>query len=672
MAAGTFALGLGTGLIAVPAARAAGTVATNSTAALLTALRGGGLVQATFSETLTLELPVVIAEDTVLQGAGSGGRTVVFSGGSARRLFQVLPGVRFELQNCTLRDGRAPGGGAIMNEGVLIASNVVFSASKALGAVGEIGADGETIFGFGKDGEDGTAGADAAGGAVFNAGEATFLDCTFSANAAEAGDGGKGGAGGAGSIHNGSGGDGGNGGSAFGGAIANTGTLTVERSLFTANSAGGGDAGAGGAVGTTTGGTGAGNGGAGGWGVGGAIYSAGWLGVGYSTFATNLASGGNSTAAGSPNLNAGEDGHTGGPALGGAIASWSTGYLVNSTLYTNLLVGGAGGNGGAGTFTTGDGGNGGDALGAAIQARGVFAVTNATLYWNVSTNGAGGAPGRSGLGESGAPGSNRGTALAADPKRTTSVKVVNSILATTTADTTYGPVVDAGANLFSDRGTGQAGKGSIFSADPGLGSYGVWTSGTPGFLPLSGSPAIDAADRTAAPALDQRRVNRPIGVGPDIGALESALTSYLVAGQVLEGEKGLNGIQVNIGDLVQVTDGEGRFQFGPLPAGFYTVALPDSGVGFSPRLVQLSLAADVTDLVFRAIPLSLAVQRDAVTGVNRLNAVGRPGREFRLEGSRGLESWETLVIGYSDAQGRVVFEHAPGEAPWWFYRLTAF
>ncbi len=247
-----------------PAVRAAGTVTTNSTAALLAAVRGGGLVQIALSDAITVEIPIEIGLDTVIEGSSTSGRTAIFSGGSARRIFRVLPGVRFAIQNCTLREGRATSGGAIFNEGILIASNVVFSASKAIGAAGVAGADGGSEFGFGDDGENGTSGGEAAGGAVYSTGEATFLDCTFTANSAEGGDGGKGGAGGAGGTHSGSGGSGGHGGAAFGGAVASTGPLAVLRSLFTANNAGGGDAGAGGAVGTTAGGVGSGSGGNGG------------------------------------------------------------------------------------------------------------------------------------------------------------------------------------------------------------------------------------------------------------------------------------------------------------------------------------------------------------------------------------------------------------------------
>lgn len=656
-----------------PAVRAAGTVTTNTTAALLAAVRGGGLVQIAVSDVISVEIPIEVGLDTVLEGSSASGRTAIFSGGSVRRIFRVLPGVRFEIRNCTVREGRAEAGGAILNEGVLIASNVVFSASKAIGTAGVAGADGGSEFGFGEDGENGTSGGQAAGGAVYSTGEATFLDCTFAANSAEGGDGGQGGAGGAGGTHAGSGGDGGSGGAAYGGAVASTGPLAVLRSLFTANNAAGGDAGAGGGVGSTNStGAGSGSGGRGGWGIGGALYSAGALAVSRSTFATNLASGGNATAAGAPRVNIGENGRSGGSALGGAIASWSTGSLVNSTLYTNLLVGGAGGNGGAGTATVGDGGNGGDALGAGVYVHGSFAITNATLVLNIGTNGAAGSSGKSGAGEAGDAGRRGGYAVAADPEGSGAVILVNSIFTASQNGTLRGPIVDAGANLFSDTGTGSAGPGSLVSTDALLGAYGVATSGTPGFLPLSGSPAVDAAIRTAAPAEDQRGVARPIGVGPDIGAFESATTSYVLAGQILDGVKGVAGVEVRVADRVQTTDATGHFQFGPLASGLYTVSLPDDGAGFVPRVYQLSLEADVTDLIFRVVSLTLSFERTAESGDSVVRATGRPGREFRLEGSVDLRSWQALGSVVSDVRGQAEFRHAPGAAPQWFYRVTAF
>ena len=49
-------------------------------------------------------------------------------------------------------------------------------------------------------------------------------------------------------------------------------------------------------------------------------------------------------------------------------------------------------------------------------------------------------------------------------------------------------------------------------------------STAPGFLLLPGRRAVDAADAFSAWAEDQRGLARPAGRGPDMGAMESAVT----------------------------------------------------------------------------------------------------------------------------------------------------
>jgi hypothetical protein len=230
----------------VPAARGEGTVTTNSTTALLHALGGGGEVRLSFLGTLTLELPLLIAADTVLVGDAPGGRTVSISGAERHRLFRVLPGIRFEVRNLILRDGLATNGAAILNEGLLHVSNVVFQGCSARGTAGAAGAAGAERFGYGEDGESGQPGEPASGGAILNLGEATLLDCTFDGNEAVGGDGGLGGAGGQGGWRTGAGGDGGSGATAYGGAVANAGFLRVTNCVFAGNSAQGGDGASGG------------------------------------------------------------------------------------------------------------------------------------------------------------------------------------------------------------------------------------------------------------------------------------------------------------------------------------------------------------------------------------------------------------------------------------------
>ncbi|MCC6232352.1 MAG: carboxypeptidase regulatory-like domain-containing protein, partial [Verrucomicrobiales bacterium] len=602
-------VGLGRGV------RGEGTVATASTSALVEALRGGGLVTLTFAETLIVETPILITADTTLVGAGSGGRTVTLSGGGVRRILQVLPGVRLEISQCILRDAVAASGAGIANEGTLVASNVTFIACKAIGASGAAGLAGENLPGVGGNGTGGADGFPAGGGAVENQGTARLVECIFQGNQALGGQGGKGGDRGLGGFRLGHGGDGGRGAAAWGGALWNAGTMELERCLFTANSAEGGDGGAGGSEAAILG---AGQGGPGAEGAGGAVFSTGWLTVDRCSFATNLVTGGIGARAGATLESLGRDGATGGAARGGAIAWWGEGWVVNTTFYTNLMAGGNGGNGVAGTFTSGDGGAGGDGLGAAIHVLGSVALTNVTLAWNTGTNGIGGTAGDSFFGEAGAAGRRGGSALAVEaPGRAV---VINSILASTELTTVHGEVSDAGHNLFSDAGTPTAGPGSVRGAHPRLSGFQVWTQGLPGLQPLVLSPAIDLADAMASPKWDQRGLSRLDGAGPDAGALEASLTRWSLSGVVRAAGVGLGGVPVRVTGTVAgsevaydlVTREDGTFRLADLPPAIYLVVPGISGAGYQPPLAQVGLSADVSNLVFERTAPSLQATRDTV------------------------------------------------------------
>ena len=652
-------------------ARGAGTVATNSTAALLTALQGGGLVQLTFPDTLVTDIPLMIGTDTILEGTVAGGRLATLSGGGVRRVFEVLPGIRFEIRNCVVREGLSTQGGGIYNRGMLVASNVVFASCKAVGTDGVAGKAGESRFGVGGDGGSGGSGTPGLGGALFNAGEATLVDCILSSNTAQGGKGGEGGDGGIGSWANGVGGDGGQGAVAYGGAIhGGAGSrTTITNTLFTGNVAVAGDGGAGGSDSAVLG---SGQGGSGASAAGGAIHSDGFLWVVRSAFATNAVTGGKAAAAGAPASNAGQDGGPGGHAWGGALASWSTGAVLNTTFVTNRVTGGNGGNGALGQFTSGDGGDGGSGLGGAVHGKGSLGLTNVTLAWNVVTNGLGGTGGGSFGGSAGSDGRAAGTGVAAAGG---TVTLVNSIVVDAgVRSTVSGGVVDAGHNLFSDNGTGRTVAGSLYSTDPRFSEYKVWVNfTTPGFLLGSGSPAIDAADAASAPAVDQRGVARPGGLGPDIGAMEVEASVYGIEGHVwadASGKQGLPGVELAVGDLRDTTDAEGRFRFGPLATGFYTVTIVGGGLGYTPRLIQLSLTAEVTDLEFRATALVLNyLPEPGMPGVGRLVADGIPGRTYRVQSSADLDVWSLVASTVADAQGRIDVRHDSGGAARIFYRL---
>jgi len=243
----------------------------------------------------------------------------------------------------------------------------------------------------GGDGGDGAAGGTGSGGAIANAGHLTVSNSTFSLNVAtgggggsggdggSAGGGGDGGGGGFGSFANGGAGGtggaasdepggsggGGPGGNGLGGAIYNTGTVTLTGSSFSGNAAVGGDGGVGGAGG---------NGGEGGFGgnfeppgITDPTFSIANGDVGpYSLFVngvltncgpadTNATYTGGKGGNGSPGADGGDgaDGGSGGNASGGAVANFGTLNIAGNALSSDQATGGRGGQGG-------DGGRGGD------------------------------------------------------------------------------------------------------------------------------------------------------------------------------------------------------------------------------------------------------------------------------------------------------------------------
>jgi uncharacterized repeat protein (TIGR01451 family) len=391
------------------------------------------------------------------------------------------------------------------------------SGGEGLPATGESGGSGAT------GGKGGFAGVDS-GGAIYNSplGSVAITTSSFSQNSAIGETGGPAGAGGGGQLPGGSGGTGGTGGSAgdaFGGAIGNQGTMTIDTSSFFNNQAIGNNGGPGGAAGTGD----------------------------------------------QFDPSAGANGGTGGSAgdaSGGAIDNQGTMAIDNSSFFQNQAVGtnggpgGAGGAGGEGDFggTGGNGGNGGVGgagfAGAIESLMGSLTLTHSTVSLNTAVpgaGGAGGAPGAGGFGttENGAPGipGSNGAAGHGGDGGIQSVSAKSQVLDTIVAGDTApvnpdvnGHFSSLGHNLIGD-GTGSAGftaagdqvGTSAKPINPMLSSPGNNGGPTPTLVPQLDSPAIDAGDGTNAPARDQRGAPRIAdgdqnvdSDGPviDIGAVE--------------------------------------------------------------------------------------------------------------------------------------------------------
>ncbi len=159
---------------------------------LRAAIASGGTAVFACDGTITLSNTISIHADVFLDGNG---RNVTISGGNAVRLFDVSPGVTFALRNLSLSRGFARGtngapnqnggpgqGGAIYNEGTVLATECRFLENMALGGSGGIGLGGPpppnpaTTAGSGGAGQ---------GGAIFNQiGQVHATNCVFAGNRA--------------------------------------------------------------------------------------------------------------------------------------------------------------------------------------------------------------------------------------------------------------------------------------------------------------------------------------------------------------------------------------------------------------------------------------------------------------------------------------------------------
>ena len=144
--------------------------------------------------------------------------------------------------------GGAAIGGAVWNSGALAISRSTFANNSVTGGNGGQGYNGAVVMEQGLPGGSGGAGGSGDGGALFNIGTASLVNCTFAGNRGQGGAGGAGGAGGGGPVHfGGNGGNGGPGGSGIGGV---DGTCNLTNCTLAWNVGVAGSGGAGGPGGT--------------------------------------------------------------------------------------------------------------------------------------------------------------------------------------------------------------------------------------------------------------------------------------------------------------------------------------------------------------------------------------------------------------------------------------
>ena len=280
-------------------------------------------------------------------------------------------------------DGTEGRGGAIYNQGILRLLRCDFLSNQAIGGAGGAGGAGGNGSWRGGNGGHGGHGAASYGGAIFNAGELWLSNCTFSANTSKAGVGGEGGTNGTGTAVRYPGGGGG-GGLAAGGAIYNLGQLTAINSTFTTNAATAGNAASKG--GFINNGAAAEPGPSGGTAYGGAIENLGEVILLQNTFFTNSVRGGTGGDGGKGAMG-GAIGGNGGHAYGGSLDNAGTASITNCTFSTGTATGGQPGDTTRTQLIYDDTGEPGEGRGGNIALRSGFGRIKNTILTTTSSSG---------------------------------------------------------------------------------------------------------------------------------------------------------------------------------------------------------------------------------------------------------------------------------------------
>ena len=248
---------------------------------------------------------------------------------------------------------------------------------------------------------------------------------------------------------------------------------------------------------------------------GGAIYNGGALTVTNSTFFNNTDTvfGGAILNEFSASLNVDSSTIVSNSATtyGGGIYNYGSMKLTNSSILSNSAVinsgGGINNQGALNVTNTTFVGNSAAEYGGGILNNVVLNVVNSTLVGNSAGNNGGGIA--SGI----------------------HLTMTNTIIANSPTGgdcASFGNPIAGGYNLIKSTGSSacgltNGGNGNIIGVDPHLGPLANNGGPTLPFLPLPGSPAINAGTDAGAPAVDQRGVSRPRGGLYDIGAVEATI-----------------------------------------------------------------------------------------------------------------------------------------------------
>ena len=186
------------------------------------------------------------------------------------------------------------------------------------------------------------------------------------------------------------------------------------------------------------------------------------------------------------------------------------------------------------------------------------------------------------------------------------------------------------------------GPGSLNNTDPKLGPLGNYGGPTPTMPLLTGSPALDNADNSAAPPTDQRGRTRPYGPSADIGAFESS-APYVVVGRFFG---------LSISDSITATfDGTastnvssgGTYRFEGVSAGSHSITASGSQWVIFPNPRLLNLGPDVFDADFTAYQWNTMNVASPSNGAAHIVYAGTNGQIHRLLASSNLFDWVPIA-----------------------------
>src|SRR5215468_5375452 len=129
---------------------------------------------------ITITAPISITTNTVIDAQG---HNVSINGDNQFLVFEIQSSVNLTISGVTITGGQNTNGGAmfIYDGSVVVLSNCTLTANQAIGTNGLDGANGSNVtLGNGGNGRNATPGGAALGGAIFNLGSLTLINCNLS------------------------------------------------------------------------------------------------------------------------------------------------------------------------------------------------------------------------------------------------------------------------------------------------------------------------------------------------------------------------------------------------------------------------------------------------------------------------------------------------------------